>query len=888
MIHRITSFLYRLLLRGPIGAEACADLEDGYQSRRKHFGSTRALLWYVGHLLSPHTWQLAARLRRREGRKEANYEIVEEIKPHVRFAVRSLRRSPLFAASIVATIALCLTANAAVLSSIYSLILRPLPFENSDRLVQIVNVETPGLQYQPGGNPLGYHRPSRSTWLQYKDFEDQAKLFDGFAFRTSIVQITATGSVPVNSPMHGVSAGFFDLMRVEPVLGRFFFREEMDPGHSRVIVLTQSSWEGEYGADPAVLGREVRVGDGVPYTIVGVAPRSMEVFDFRARYFIPYLVPPAAQKGRVNGALDLWARLKDGVSREAALAELRAIENRWYDDIATLEERGHHDTFSDHLDFGAPHPLQGSLVLLQIGALLVLFVGAFNVLTLLLARATQRSQELSIRVVLGARRATLRSLMVVESALLSVLGLVVGLALTAVALRAANSYLAILSPSSVPIALDPVVVAGICVATLCGVCLLSLIPLGTVLRPGNLAPESMRAASVNVGSRKLAGQLVIIGVAHAFTLLIGAGLLVGSFFEVSKVDVGFDSAHVVSGMLDYNALRPLFANPSETIALKRKILEGMRSIPGVEAAAVAGFDPPRPNIATMHIEGTDVNAPSPRAWLPVSTDYFEAMGMSIREGRSFDPHAGLLEEVIVDESFGPRYLGGRSPVGTRVMLGAYSPTAPWSRIVGVVTRVNLLGQEQRDGAPVVYTYESEHRGSWTIAIVVRSGRTDGQLGRDAARKLHDIDPRLPRIALSTFKESNEQLLVGRRGMTTLLGSFAILALLVAIVGLYAVLSLDVVHRERELAIRAALGASPERVIGMVLRDGLARTGLGLSLGTAGAAAASVSLRSLLFDVAPFDPTIYGSVAALFLLACLIASYVPARRAAQYDALSAFR
>lgn len=797
-----------------------------------------------------------------------------------RFVLRSLRRSPLFTMGVGATIALCVAANGGAFSSIYSLILKPLPFEGSDRLVQVMNVGAPGFKYQPGDDLVSSHRPSRSTWSQYRDFADHATLFEGFAFRTSQVRITAAGSMPVNSTIHGVSAGFFELMKVKPVMGRFFFTQEVDPGPGQVIVLTESTWEKEYGADPSVLGREVRVGDGVPYTVVGVAPRSMEVFDFRAKYFVPFPVPRRARDIRVNGALDLWARLKEGVSPEAGLAELQAIENRWYDEVAAPAERSHHDTFSDHLEFGSRHPLQSSLMLLQGAALLVLLVGALNVLTLLLARANQRSEELSVRAALGAPTSRLRRLMVIESALLCALGLGIGFSLTAAALKVVNSHLSILDPGSPPIEIDGLVVAVICTLAVCGVCSMGLIPLETLNRPGNLAPGGGRAGSARLGSRRLAGQLVIVEVAFAFTLLIGAGLLLQSFFNVSKVEAGFDSARVVrGGMLDFNTLRTLYGTRSATASLKQRILDGMRSIPGVEAAAIAGFDPLKPNLATMHIEGSDVNVPSPRAWLPVSADYFETMGMSIIEGRRFDPAAGSLEEVIVDENFGRRYLGGRSPVGTRVILGAYSPTAPWGRIVGVVNRANLLGREERDGAPVVYTYEPDNRGSWTIAILVRSARTDPQLGRDVASKLREIDPRLPATEFLTFEQSFQELLVGRKGITTLLASFGILALLVAIVGLYAVLSLDVAQRRREIGIRVALGASRARVMRMVLRQGLAKIMTGLPLGIGGAIAISLSLRARLFDVEPFEPSIYGGVAGVLLLAGLVTSCLPAWSAA---------
>lgn len=814
--------------------------------------------------------------------------LTQNIVGDCRFVLRSLRRSPRFTTGVVGTIALCMAANAAVLSSLYSLIVKPLPFADSDRLVQVMNVGAPGLEYDPGGDLVSSSRPSRSTWTQYRDFADHATLLDGFAFRTSQVRITAAGPVPVSSPIHGVSAGFFELMKVQPLIGRFFSAEEVDPGPGHVIVLTERTWRNDYGADPSVLGRVVRVGDGVPYTVIGVAPRSMETFDFRAKYFIPYPVPPNARTIRVNGALDLWARLKDGVSRQAGLAELQALENRWYDD-ATPEQRTHHDTFSDHLAFGATHPLRASLILLQGAAALVLLVGALNVLTLLLARANHRSRELAVRIALGARTPALGRLMVIESAVLAVLGLGVGSALTAVAVRVVNARLAILEPSSMPVTVDAVVVAAISAVALCGVCIMGLLPLGMVLRSGNRVPENDRSRSSSVGSRRLAGQLVMVEVAFAFTLLIGAGLLVRSFYEVSRVRAGFDAGQVARGMLDFNTLRTLYPTRSATIPLKQRILDGMQSIPGMQAAALAGFDPVRPNLSTMHIEGTDANASSPRAWLPVSAGYFETMGLSIIEGRPFDAGAAPLEEVIVDENFARRYLGGRSPVGIRVMLGAWSPTTPWARIVGVVGRANLLGREERDGAPVVYTYEPASQGSWTIGILVRStGRMDRRLLRDVQATLREIDPRLPVTDFETFEESLQTLLVGREGITMLLGSFAVLALLVAMVGLYAVLSLDVERRRREIGIRIALGASRGHVIGMVLRQGLARIATGLGLGIVGGIGISAGLRARLFDVAPFEPWIYGSVAGLLLLAGLVASSLPAWRAAGADAMREVR
>ena len=337
---------------------------------------------------------------------------LDDVARDLRQSARSLRKSKGFSCAVVATLALAIGANTTALSALYGLILKPLPVDDPDRVVQLFNIRT---------NRLPGDTASHSSWIQYVDLRARTDLFETCALRSTFKKIVTDRASSRRVKGHVVTAEIFDLMNAQPIVGRFFSLEEVDPLEAKVVVLTQTTWETEYGADRGVVGEQIRFDNGVPYTIIGVAPRKLEAFDYEARYFIPYQANSRARdpaRGRYNSfSDDLWLRLRKGVTREAALQEIQAIERQWYAEVASADAR---ESFRDYkrFAFGMPHPLEGWLFLLEGGALFILLVGCFNVTVLILNRLGQRYQELSIRSALGAARSALRRLMLVENALL--------------------------------------------------------------------------------------------------------------------------------------------------------------------------------------------------------------------------------------------------------------------------------------------------------------------------------------------------------------------------------------------------------------------------------------------------------------------------------------
>ncbi len=813
--------------------------------------------------------------------------VVMDLIRDFRFTIQSLRRTPVFTVTVVGVIALCIAANTTVLSALHQLILRPLPFKDPERLVQVINVGIYGLRRESGDGMKKGMTPSNASWVQYLDWSENTTLFEGFGFRTTTTRVVERDGVVAHVPVHAINAGLFDLMGVTPLLGRFFTEQEVEPGPGpgNVIILTQSTWENEFRSDPSVVGKQVRLDNKESYTIVGVAPRSMEILDARCKYFLPISIRwnDETIQQRANGGGDLWARLKPGVSREAALSEIEALEAVWYQEVALPGWRNHYDKFSDYLTFSVTHPMQQSLSLLQGGALFVFLVGCLNVMTLLVGRVSHRCQELGIRRALGAGASALRRLMLVESFLLTLCSVVAGLGLSQVALGIVNAYLPIAEPSLMPVAIGKEIYGVIAAGAIAVFLFMGLAPLTLFGASGRLSSkvEGTRAASVGSSSRKLTHCLVVGQVAITFTLLIGAGLLLRSFHKVMQVDPGVPASQVLYGTVEWQTLRSFYVR-KDTIQLKNRIADELNKIPGMQHVAISSSEPLRASHGSLWIKGFPGDDNLMRAWNAVSRNYFETMGMVFLEGRNFDPNAPPGRERIVDESFSELYLDGKSPLGLDTQGGTYNENGPWGRIVGVVSRANLQGLEQRDGVPFMYTHNKETSGSAWFTVIARTSRIDENVSLELQKSLREVDPRLPPVEFVTLKKTLDDLVVGRKGITYLLIVFAALALVLAIMGIYAVLSYDVLQRRKEMGIRSALGAAKGSLLGMVLKQGFIKTGLGLVIGIAGAIAISRILESQLFDVAPFDPLTYLLVAVGLLATGIAASYIPARFAANQD------
>ena len=805
-----------------------------------------------------------------------------------RFAIRSLRRAPGFSLAVLTTLALCLGPNTAILSVLYALVYKPLPFPEPERLVSIANAAE-----KTGGAKRA------SSVAQYTAFKANADRFQGFGYFTSTNATTGEEDSPVRSIGMQVSADFFSVLQLQPLLGRFFRPEEQTSGEDRVVVLSSGAWAKRYNADPKIVGREIRLDDQA-YTIVGVAPACFEEIFTDMEFFKPYTVRPEESNpmARYAGNVRLIGRLKPGVTLEAARAQLEVLEKGFYETIAAPQLRSFLDTGGyriavDDARGELAEPIKAPLLLLQSGAALVLLIGCVNVASLLLARASAKRPELAIRQALGAGRGALLGQMLTESFLLIGLAGASGIGLAFGMLQFMNHYLPTVVRHVPPVTLN-LHVLGIVFAVV-GVMILAMgvVPFALLWRSGLKMGEAARA-SIGRRGRIALSTLVIGQVAIALVLLTGAGLLIHSFARIMAVNPGFDAARVVQGRVSLPLTR--YSNPKDNVAIQQRILAAMKEIPAVEVASLTSDYAVAQSFRALPflIHGNDVAPGSAQALVyitSVSPDYFATMGIRLREGRVFRDDDELRKNpvAIVDDAFAERYFARRDVVGQEMSFGANPPKEgqPWIRIVGVVARANLAGLEGRDGWPFVYIPFNQQP-SQAFCVLVRSPRLESDVVAEMRTRVRAIDPTLPLYGAGTLAGGLDFMLGNRRAMMTLLGLFAGLALVLAAVGLYGVLNYDVSQRTREIGIRGAIGATRGQIVNLILGQGMRKTALGLVAGLAGAAFLTRFLRKLLFEITPGDPAAYLAVTALLLLVGLLASWLPARRAAKVDPVIALR
>jgi putative ABC transport system permease protein len=801
------------------------------------------------------------------------------------FAFRALSRARGFSLAVIGTLVLCIGPNTAILSVLYALVIKPLPFRGERQLVRITNVaeKSGGAKYQ-------------STLAQYRDFRANADRFETFALWSGQNYMVGDGSTPVRAWGAQVTADFFQLLQVEPLLGRFFTAEEQIPGQGRVIVLTQGYWESRYNKDPKILGREIRLGDQ-PFVVIGVAPHRVEALDAQVLFFKPFTETPSRTnpQNRYEAEAILLGRLQGGVTVEEGRAQLQVLEQRFYDGSADTRLRQWLDEGGYRIGMGRVREeeasgLRSPLLMLQGGALLVLLIGCVNVVNLWLARVNAKRAEFAIRYSLGAGRAGLLRQILWESLLLTGAATVSGLGLAWGGLRVFSLYLAAIQPAMQPVALERdvlgCVMAGVAVVAV----IVSVLPWALLWRSG-LSVTTSRTASAGRGIRLLGGILVIAQVAIALVLLAGAGLLLRSFANVLAVKPGFDASRIVQGRI---AFPKGYEDPSINVATQQRVLAAMKEIPGVESAATVSDFGVSSDFGTLSVvvRGSDpVTGGRQATGQFVSPEFFATMGIPILDGRAFTG-TDLLRDgstVVVDEAFAERYFPGRSAVGQEISFDPGGPPegAPWLRIVGVVGRAHLTGPERRDGLPFAYGPFNEAP-SPAITLLLRTTRPLPDVLSEMRGKLRAIDARLPLYETTTLQGVLDGLLTQRRGLVLLLGMFAGLALLLAGVGLYGVLAYDVSQRTREIGIRSAIGATRGQIVGLILRQGVEKSCAGIVLGLTGSLYFTRLLEGFLFDVKPTDPLVFLGVSCLLLGVAAAASWLPALRAAKVDPVIALR
>ena len=808
----------------------------------------------------------------------------------LRHAFRLLGKGKGLTATTLLTLALCIGATTAIFSTVYSLLLKPLPFHEPERIVELyTSAAKAGLHKMPANVPI------------YLDYSKNAASYESLALWTFSQQMFGDDEAPARLAMASATAELFAILRVQPLLGEFFTKEHNRPGADKVVVLTQSFWRTQFAEDPAVIGRVLRLG-GEAHKVIGVAPRAFEAWDARVNYVVPLSWPPAQEnpQGRYGVGLQLFGRLKPGATAGQADAEAKTLEQR-YVDASPPQVRGFVERSGMTMNVGGVQeqrvqPVRSTLLLLQGGVAFVLLIGCVNVANLLLVRANARQSELAIRSALGAGRGTIARQLILESLLVTSLGAALGLGLAWAALRASNFYLAKMLPQALPATLDLRVLGFAIGLTFVVGVLTGLIPVIHILRT-NLAEviqSSSRGASSGRGVRSLSSALVIVQVAFALMLLTGAGLLIGSFARALAVHPGFNPQGVVTARIVIPAAHRASAEAAN--AFIERLSAGLREIPGVTSTALSASTPFQGglpiNAFTLEEDTLPPGSPQPGAYrVQVTPGYAETLGLSLLEGRFFeeadrDPKRRVF---VVDQSFAKKFFPNRSALGGRFAFGP-RPEKPedWPTIIGVVRDIPHNGVEEKSGNPFIYQIVQQGARPGGATVFLRTTRPAAELVPIVRAKLRALDPTLFVYDAGTLAQAVGTSFDNRRAVMLLLAAFAGLALFLSSLGIYGVLAYDVSQRTREIGIRAAIGASRGQIVGMILRQGLWKSGLGIAVGLVGAFFVSRSMTGLLFGVTPTEPSVYVAVCALLVVVALVASYLPARRAARIDPLVALR
>ena len=794
----------------------------------------------------------------------------------LRFAVRSLRRSPGFTAGAVATLALGIGANAAIFTLVRGVLLRPLPFPEPAALVSIREA------HEKYGSMV-------ASPPNYLDFKAQSRSFQSMgAFATSSLVLSGAGEAEQLAGTF-VTSGFFESLGVRPLQGRTLERAETEPPSTRVVVLGHGVWARRFGSDPAIVGRSIRL-NGEPYTVVGVMPASFRMPESGTDFWAPLAFEPEIEKQRGAHYLDIVARLKPGVSVEAANAELRAIAGRLRD-LYPLTNRAY---------TAAVTPLATSLVgaaaaamKLLLGAVaLVTLVACANVGNLLLVRATRRRSEIAIRTALGASRSRIARQLLTEAALLAAVGAAAGLTLAAGSL----DLILKLAPGDVPrlseVRLDGGVLAFTALWAVVSVGLFGLAPVFQALRPAPataLRGYGSDAASTRsaVGPRQL---FVVAQIAMALVLSAGAGLLLRSLARLSAVDPGFRTEQSVAFELTLPESR--YADEEARAGFLARLLESLRAQPGVRnVGAVFGFPLTGMSFSSSFREtGTPPSETEPSAQLRLaSRDYFATMEIPVIAGRGFSSadRRGAPIAILASQSAAKKFFPEGNALGQHLRFGARATeTRIEGEVVGVVGDVK---DKELGAGPTPEFYGSlEQAPADLFHVVVRGAGDPRALSAAARTAVRAIDPELAVTGLSTVDEIVRRSVARPRFLVRLLLVFAAMALLLCAVGIYGVVAYAVSQRTREIGIRMALGADRTAVRRLVLDEGLRLAAAGVGIGLVGAFALTRLLRGFLFEIGPGDPLTHAGVSLLLAAVALAACGMPARRAARVDPMRALK
>jgi putative ABC transport system permease protein len=791
----------------------------------------------------------------------------------LRYGARMLFKQPGFTLIPVLTLALGIGANTAIFSVVNTVLLRPLPFKEPDSLVMIRETKLPQFPEfsVSAGNFLG--------WQKQNTVFERMAAYTGASFN-----LVGVGD-PEQIPGMRVTDGFFAMLGAQPQIGRDFLSEEDQPGRNNVVILSHGLWQRRFGGEAKILNQTLTL-NGQSYTVIGVMPASFR-FGGREPIWTPMAFTTQQAQNHGGHYLSAIGRLKPGVTLDQARAEMVTIAGR----LATQypeANAGWNVKLMSLLEFSV-RSIKPALLVLLAAVAFVLLIACVNVANLLLVRAASRQRELAIRTALGAGRARIMRHLLTESVLLALLGGGVGLLLA----KWGMDLLLALAPQDLPrlsgVSLDGRALAFTAAITLLTGVIFGLFPALQASKPNlNETLKDAGRGSSDGGRRQLVrSSLVVLEVASALVLLVGAGLMIKSFWQLLKVDPGFNPDNALT--LSVALPRTKYPEETQQVAFFQQLLEKVSALPGVQAAGISNAMPlGNDYVAGFEIEGRPPLPPGAGQstnFYAVSPDYFKAMGITLRRGRLFTERdtKDSPRVAVVNETMAQKIFPNEDPTGKRIKFGR---NADSYEIVGIVADVKQYGLDQ---VTPLQTYEPHTQQTFpAMTLVVRTAGPPTEMTAAIRNAVLELDKEQPIANVSTLAQSLSTSIAQQQFSMLLLGVFAAVALLLAAVGIYGVLSYAVTQRTHEIGIRMALGAGRREVLKLVVGHGLRLTLLGVAAGLATAFALTRLMKTLLFGVSATDPLTFGLIALLLIAVALLACYLPARRATQVDPLVALR
>jgi putative ABC transport system permease protein len=803
----------------------------------------------------------------------------------IRYAFRMLLKSPAFTLIAVVALALGIGANAAIFSVVNAVLLRPLPYKAPDALVWLW-----------GTNPQNDIAKETASYPDFNDWRQQAQSFSGIAAFANSAAILGGGDGEPERVRSAVTVGdLFSVLGVEPMIGRKFLAEENEEGKNRVVLLSHALWQRRFGGDARIVGSQITVNNN-QHTVVGVLPPSFQDPVPGATKPVELWVPLAPtqqmQQARRNDFLNVAARLKAGVTLQQAQAEMTGI-------MARLEQQYRNTNTGWGVIVESLHEtITGDVrpaLLVLLGAVSVLLlIACANVANLLLARATARQREIAIRAALGASRGRIIAQLLTENVILSLCGGVLGLFFANWGMDA----LLALSPGNIPrldtIGIDrPVLLFAIGVSLLTGV-IFGLAPALTISKPqlNDTLKEGGRSGAEGSGARRLRSGLAITEIALSFVLLVGAGLLIRSFLQLQQVNPGFNVEQTLTVKLALPAAK--YAEDQQVANFYDQLLPRLAALPGVQVAAATNSLPLDSGAAynSFAVEG---RIPAPTDRQPdaetriVHPEYFRALQIPLKRGRLLDDRdaAGAPDVLVINEAMAKKYFGGDDPIGRRVTFGdPQAAEVEWFTVVGIVGDVRGASLNEQPYAQAYGSYRQSPRRAMTL--VLRTAGDPLALVSGVRQQVAALDPQQPLYDVKTGDKVMEASVSRTRFNMLLIAVLAGIALVLAAIGVYGVISYSVAQRTREIGIRMALGASAGSVVKLIVSEGMLLAGSGIALGVLAAFGVTRIMASLLYGIGATDPVTFVSLALVLAAIAFLASYIPARRATKVDPVVALR